>query len=365
MRAGVFRGVRQVPIEDVPDPDPGAADIVLDVKACGICGSDLHTYAAGQLASPGQVMGHEFAGEVIHVGDAVEGLAVGDRVTGLPIQPCGACPRCREGNRHLCEVWTQRSIGYGLPGGFAERLRIPDAVLDGNVHRLPDELTFEDGALVEPLAVAVHAVGRAEPGPGDVAVVLGLGTIGLQVAQVLLARGVARVIGADLSPLRRAVATELGVTAVAGDDLGTAIASAAGDREVDVVFEATGAPALVHAAMELVRAGGTVVVIALYERRAEIDPTLMVQKELTVRGSAIYTPAEFHEAIELLATGRARSQPLITHRHRLEELGAAFEAQLDKDAAIKVMVSPGGAGGAPSAAGAESAAPAGRERVAT
>ena len=340
MRAGVFRGVRQVPIEDVPDPDPGPRDVVLDVKACGICGSDLHTYAEGLLASPGQVMGHEFAGEVVSVGAAVSGIAVGDRVTALPIQPCGACRRCREGSRHLCEVWTQRSIGYGLPGGFAERLRIPDAVLDDNVHRLPDALSFEDGALVEPLAVAVHAVGRAAPAPDDVALVLGLGTIGLQVAQVLLARGVGRVVGADLSPLRRSVASSLGVTVVSGAELAAEVAETLGDREVDVVFEATGAPPLVQGAVELVRTGGTVVVIALYGARAEIDPTLMVQKELTVRGSAIYTPAEFHEAIELLASGRARSQPLITQRHDLEELGEAFEVQLDKDAAIKVMVSP-------------------------
>lgn len=334
MRAGVFRGVRQVPVEDVPDPTPGPRDVVLDVKACGICGSDLHTYVAAQLAGLGQVMGHEFAGEVVQVGGEVEGIAVGDRLTGLPIQPCGACVRCREGSRHLCEVWTQRSIGYGLPGGFAERLRIPDAVLGDNVHRLPGELSFEDGALVEPLAVAVHAAGRADVDAGDVALVLGLGTIGLQVAQVLLARGLTRVVGVDLSPLRRSVAGELGVTAVDG------VAAAGGDGEIDVVFEATGAPALVQAAIEVVRPGGTVVLIALYERRSEIDPTLAVQKELTVRGSASYTPDEFREAIDLLASGRARAQPLITHRHPLEDLGAAFEVQLDKDAAIKVMVSP-------------------------
>jgi 2-desacetyl-2-hydroxyethyl bacteriochlorophyllide A dehydrogenase len=359
MRAGVFRGVRQVPVEDVPEPSPGPADIVLDVKACGICGSDLHTYVAAKLASEGQIMGHEFAGEVVHVGADVEGIAVGDRLTGLPIQPCGACRRCREGSRHLCEVWTQRSIGYGLPGGFAERLRIPDAVLGDNVHRLPAALRFEDGALVEPLAVAVHAVGRAQFSVDAVAVVLGLGTIGLQVAQVLLARGVATVIGADLSPLRRSVAEALGVIAVAGDDLGVAVGVAAGEREVDVVFEATGAPGLVQSAMELVRAGGTVVVVALYEQRAQIEPTLMVQKELTVRGSAIYTPAEFHEAIELLASDRVQAEPLITHRLALEDLGAAFEAQLDKDAAIKVMVT-ADAPGAPGAPGARGEAVASR-----
>jgi (R,R)-butanediol dehydrogenase/meso-butanediol dehydrogenase/diacetyl reductase len=340
MRAGVFRGVRHVPIEDVPEPSPGPRDIVLEVKACGICGSDLHTYLAAQLAQEGQIMGHEFSGEVVHVGSEVEGIAVGDRVTGPPIQPCGACGACRAERRHLCETWTSRSIAYGLPGGFAERLRIPDATLAGNVQKLPESLTFEDGALVEPLAVGVHAVGRADPRPGDVAVVLGLGTIGLQVAQVLLARGLTQVIGADLSSLRRSVAQELGVTAVSGQELGAEVARAAGGRPADVVFEATGAPALVQEAMEIARPAGTVVLIALYEQPAQIAPTLAVQKELTVRGSAIFTPEEFREAIDLLATGQVRAQPLITHRLALEDLGEAFEIQLDKDAAIKVMVSP-------------------------
>jgi (R,R)-butanediol dehydrogenase/meso-butanediol dehydrogenase/diacetyl reductase len=335
MRAGVFRGIRQVPIEDVPDPRPGPRDVVLDVKACGICGSDLHTYVAAQLAAVGQVMGHEFSGEVAEIGGEVEGIVVGDRVTGPPIQPCGECAACRAGRRHLCETWTTRSIAYGLPGAFAERVRIPDATLGDNVFKLPDPMTFEDGALVEPLAVGVHAVGRADTGPGDVALVLGLGTIGLQVAQVLLARGLTDVIGADLSALRRSVAEELGVRAVSGDEL----AAAAGGRPIDVVFEATGAPALVQGAMELVRPAGTVVLIALYEEPAQIVPTLAVQKELTVRGSAIFTPGEFEEAVELLAAGKVRGRPLITHRLALEDLGEAFEAQLDKDAAIKVMIS--------------------------
>jgi (R,R)-butanediol dehydrogenase/meso-butanediol dehydrogenase/diacetyl reductase len=335
MRAGVFRGIGQVPIEDVPDPRPGPRDVVLDVKACGICGSDLHTYVAAQLASVGQVMGHEFSGEVAEIGGEVEGIVVGDRVTGPPIQPCGECAACRAGRRHLCETWTTRSIAYGLPGAFAERVRIPDATLGDNVFKLPDPMTFEDGALVEPLAVGLHAVGRADTGPGDVALVLGLGTIGLQVAQVLLARGLTDVIGADLSALRRSVAEELGVTAVSGDEL----AAAAGGRPIDVVFEATGAPALVQGAMELVRPAGTVVLIALYEEPAQIVPTLAVQKELTVRGSAIFTPGEFEEAVELLAAGKVRGRPLITHRLALEDLGEAFEAQLDKHAAIKVMIS--------------------------
>ena len=140
---------------------PGPSDIVLDVKACGICGSDLHTYLEGALVQPGQVLDTQFAGEVIEVGNAVSGISVGDRVTGIPIQPCGDCRRCREGLGHLCEHMHETGIGFGIPGAFADRLRIPNATLGVNTHLLPEELTFEDGASVEPLAIGVHCVRRS------------------------------------------------------------------------------------------------------------------------------------------------------------------------------------------------------------
>ncbi|MQA10981.1 MAG: alcohol dehydrogenase catalytic domain-containing protein [Pseudonocardiaceae bacterium] len=344
MRAGVFRGVRQMPIEQVPDPVAGEADIVLNVRNCGVCGSDLHPYAQGVFGDVGQIMGHEFSGEVIEVGRRVTGITVGDRVTGLPIQPCGRCRRCRESIGHLCEVWNTRSIAFGLPGAFAERVRIPDAVLGQNVHRLPDTVSFEAGALVEPLAVAVHAVRHTEPRPGQVAVVLGLGTIGLHIAQVLLAAGVAPVIGVDLSALRRQVAQQLGITVVDGAaDVPAAIAELLDDGEVDVVFEATGAPALLQRALELVRPRGLVMAVALYEQPAQLNATVVVHKEATVRGSAMVTPEDFRDSIELLATGKARYEPLITHRKPLDELAEAFEAQLDADKSVKVMVTTGDA----------------------
>ncbi|MCI2415939.1 alcohol dehydrogenase catalytic domain-containing protein [Saccharopolyspora sp. K220] len=332
MRAGVFRGAGRMPIEQVPDPVAGPADVVLEVRACGVCGSDLHAYTQGLFTKPGQIMGHEFAGEVVSVGAEVAGIARGDRVTGLPIQPCGACRRCRESVGHLCEVWNTRSIAFGLPGAFAEQLRIPDAVLGYNVHKLPDAVTFEAGALVEPLAVAVHAVRQAALSPGQSAVVLGLGTIGLQVAQVLMAEGASPVIGVDRSPLRRSIAERLGVTVFAD------VADVPGDPEIDTVFEVTGAPALVAHAAEIARPRGTVLIVALYEEPAQLDPTRLVHKELTVRGSAMVTPEDFRDAIDLLATGKAQTEPLITHRKPLAELGAAFDAQTDADQAVKVMV---------------------------
>jgi 2-desacetyl-2-hydroxyethyl bacteriochlorophyllide A dehydrogenase len=337
MRVGVYRGIRSIAVEEAPEPVAGPSDIVLDVKACGICGSDLHTYLEGALVQPGQVLGHEFAGEVVEVGADVTGIAAGDRVTGIPIQPCGACRRCAEGLGHLCEHMHETGIGFGIPGAFADRLRIPNATLGANVHRLPDELSYSDGASVEPLGIAVHSVRRAGAQAGQGALVLGLGTIGLHVAQVLRARGVDPVLGIDLSPLRRRFAAELGVVALTGAG---EVEGALQGRELDLVFECTGVPELVQGSFELVRPRGTVVIVALYDRPATIDTMYFMHKELTMVASVMVTPEDFRESLELLRSGRAVGERLVTQRAALAELPDAFALQCDKDTTIKVMVAP-------------------------
>ena len=337
MRVGVYRGIRTIAVEEVPEPVPGPSDVILDVKACGICGSDLHTYLEGALVQPGQVLGHEFSGVVAEVGSAVDGIAVGDRVTGIPIQPCGDCRRCAEGLGHLCEHMHETGIGFGIPGAFADRLRIPNATLGVNTHRLPDELSFEDGASVEPLAIGVHCVRRSGARAGQCAFVFGLGTIGLHVAQVLLAQGVAPVIGIDLAELRRAKAAELGIVALESMD---GLAEVLDGRELDHVFECTGVPALVQGSIDLVRHRGTVTIVALYDEQATIDPMVLLHKEATIVAGAMVTPEDFADSLELLRTGKAVGEPLVTHRANLSDLPAAFELQCDKAATIKVMVSP-------------------------
>ena len=335
MRVGVFRGVRRIEVEEAPEPVAGERDVVIDVKACGICGSDLHTYLEGALVEEGQVLGHEFAGEVVEIGGEVKGITAGDRVTAVPIQPCGSCRRCLEGNAHLCEHTHERGIAFGIPGAFADRLRIPDAQLGVNVHALPEGLSYEDGALVEPLGIAVHAVRRAATRPGQTALVLGLGTIGLHVAQVLRANGVETVFGVDLSPLRRRLAEELGAVAIEGE-----IEEALGGRELDLVFECAGAPHLVQRALEVVRPRGTIVIVALYDGPATIDPMVLAHKEAGLIGSVMVAPDDFRKALELLQSGQALAAPLVTHRAALADLQAAFELQCDKDRTVKVMVSP-------------------------
>jgi 2-desacetyl-2-hydroxyethyl bacteriochlorophyllide A dehydrogenase len=343
MKAAVFRGIKNVQVEEVATPRAGDDDVVIAVKACGICGSDLHTYLHGSFVEPGQVMGHEFVGEVVEAGES-SGLSVGDRVTASPLQPCGECQRCREGRFNLCgKAWTQ-GIAYGKPGAFAELVHIPNAIPGENVFPLGEDVSDDAGALAEPLAVGVHAVKLATPVEGATALVLGLGTIGQQVVQALRAAGAARVFGVDISKLRLSAAVELGAEAFDGsagiaEVLGSALS---GDQEIDLVFECSGVPALANAALEAIRAGGTIVVLALYDDPVTFNPTVLVQKEIRLQGSIAYTGEDFAEAVELLRSGKAQSTPLITQRASLDDIGDAFEVQLEKDRSLKVVVMPNG-----------------------
>lgn len=344
MKAAVFQGIRQLSVEEVATPRAGADDVVLSVVACGICGSDLHTYLHGSFVEPGQVMGHEFVGTVVEAGAGVEGLAVGDRVTASPLQPCHECPRCAEGRFNLCaKAWTQ-GIAYGKPGAFAELVRIPAAVVGQNVFPLDSGMSDEAGAMVEPLAVAVHAVRLAGSLEGFTALVTGLGTIGQQVVQTLRAQGARRVIGIDVSELRLAAARELGAEVLDGRaPLGESLHELLGpDGEIDVIFECTGVPSVADAALEQVRAGGTIVVLALYDDPITFNPTALVQKEIRLQGSIAYTDSDFAEAVALLADGRVKVGSLVTQVLKLDEIGEAFEVQLEKDRSLKVLVTPNG-----------------------
>jgi 2-desacetyl-2-hydroxyethyl bacteriochlorophyllide A dehydrogenase len=323
-------------------PEAGPEDVVVAVRACGICGSDLHTYLHGSFVQPGQVMGHEFTGEVVTAGDSVSGLAVGDRVTASPIVPCMECARCAEGRYNLCAVAWTNGIAYGRPGAFAEFLMIPKPVVDETTFKLGDDVSDEAGALVEPLAVAVHAVKLAEPVEGATALVLGLGMIGQQVVQALRAAGAGRIIGIDISQLRVEAAGVLGAEALEGSaGVEAALEPILADgTEIDMVFECTGVPKIAESALNVVRAGGTIVVLALYDDPLTFNPTLLVQKEIRLQGSIAYTGEDFRDAVELVRSGKAQADPLITQRESLENVSDAFSVQLRKDESIKVLVKP-------------------------
>ncbi len=348
MRAAVFRAPEKLEMEDLPDPIAGETDIVVKVSVAGICGSDLHSYLHGSFVVPGQVMGHEFSGEVVEVGSRVTGIAVGERVTAVPLSACGRCARCLEGHPHVCETGLSASIAYGLPGAFAEYVRVPSAILGGNVHLLPEAVSDVAGALVEPLSVALHAARMAAPGPTDTCIVLGLGSIGLNVVQMLKTLGAGRVVGVDIAPTRLALAKQLGADLVIdgrdGDVL-QAVRDVTGPgaydvgARADIVVEASGVPALLAAAVAMTRTKGRLRIAALYEADVAIDANMIVQKELDVSGTFAYH-GEFGQVVSLLAAGRVAAEPVVTHTFSLDRIDDAFRAQLDKDTSLKVQVTP-------------------------
>lgn len=352
MRAAVLKGQQEIAVEDVPDPVCGDSDIVIRVEATGICGSDLHAYA-GVFRSPGQILGHEFAGPVVAVGKDVDHIAIGDRVTGSPALDCGHCPRCREGFPLLCLNQAGNVIGNGLPGSFAEYLRIPVARLGRNVFKLPDGIDWIDGATVEPLGVGLRVAHHARIRPTETAVVLGLGPIGLCAVQGLVAGGAGRVIGVDTQPARLELGERFGATVIDASvtdtvdrvkeltgEGGRAYGGGDPGANADVVCECTGIPAVLGDALRMVRRGGRMVIVAIFEQRAEIDVNQIVVKELEVHGCFGYGGGAwtgFTEAIDLLVGGRVDTRSLISHRFPLEEAPEAFRVQAARGQAVKVM----------------------------
>jgi len=349
MKAAVYRGPEDVRVEEWPDPQVAPDGIVMEVAACGICGSDVKSYTTGRFVRPGQVLGHEFAGTVVEIGAKVEGIVVGDRVTALPFVPCGTCRRCRRGEGSLCEVAFQRSIANGLPGGLAELLHVPGAAVGVTVFPLPDALSTEDGALIEPLAVGLRGVELGALTSGDVALVLGLGTIGLSVVQALRARGITQVIGSDPSSRRREVALRAGASVVVDpteQDLVEVVRSVTGPgaygspAAADALFDCAGVPAALTAALPALRFGGTAVLLALYGENLELNGTQMVRKALQVKGTFGYGDS-FPEAVRLAGEAAAEIGDLVTERFSLDHADQAFRAQLDRDRSVKTLVVPG------------------------
>ncbi len=347
MRAAAWISPERLDVLERESPVAAGGQAVIDVAACGICGSDLHSFRQGLAAKPGQVLGHEFCGTVREA-PGVEGLDVGDRVAVRPLIPCGKCERCLAGEWQLCEGSHASDIGYGSSGAFAERVLVPRAVVGETVFLLPSSVDDAGGALVEPLAVGLHALRAGRVKPGDVALVLGAGTIGLAVIRLLKIHGAETIAVAEPSPLRRERARELGADLVLDperDDVTGAMQALTGPggygagARVDVVFECAGAPAAIATAVRCARQGGTIVLAGIYGREVPVGLDRIVVKELRVQGTVAYRD-EFSGVISLLASGELRSEQFVSHSFPLEQITEAFRTQMDAGASLKVQVSP-------------------------
>ena len=323
MQALVMKAFNELVLAELPIPRierPG--DVLIEVAAAGVCGSDLHGYT-GQSGrrTPPLVMGHEASGRVVETGEEVRDLAPGTRVAIHPIDDAGG---------------VRRLMGKDAPGAFAQYVVWPAR----NLVRLPDTVTFEQGALVEPLAVAVRAVNRAGVGGATSAVVVGAGTIGLLVASVLQHRGVATVVISDPSAERRAVATRMGID-VAVDPLQSDITEAVLDltdgQGADVAFEAVGIGATVAQAHAVVRYGGTIVWIGNNVRMIDVDMQQVVTRELAVLGTYAMSDDDFVDALGLLEAGAIDVSALINRRATLEEGPALFDELLASPSVVKCL----------------------------
>ena len=346
MKAAVLNGVRDIEIQDIPVPDIGPKDVLIKVSNCGICGSDIHSYSTGMYVEPGQVMGHEFTGIAYAVGDEVEGVTVGDRVTGFSAGICGECDACKRGQPLLCAALFQNSTGYGRPGAFAEFVKIENAMLGATIHKLPDSIDNITAAMIEPVSVGVSAVAEAHVKEGDRVVVLGAGMIGNACLQAAKAAGAAEVLAIEVSSTRLRLAKESGADDVfdarSGDALewviekfGPAPYHYHVGGNADVVFEAAGAPVTIRQAFEMVRPGGTICFVGLPEDAVPIDTTKIVHKMPHIVGSL---GGDFVAAIERLSSGKIRANQLMTHRYPLDKIKEAFEMQLNADETVKVMI---------------------------
>ena len=330
MRALQLVAPSELAVVDLPQPQPGPGEVRLRVKACGICGSDLHGMdgSSGRRIPP-LVMGHEASGIVDAVGEGVSAWQAGDRVTFDSTVWCGECGYCREGRVNLCD--SRQVVGvacaeFRRDGAFAEYVTVPQRIL----HRLPDRLSFEEAAFAEPVGVALHAVRRAGQMSGTTVLVVGAGLIGLLIVQALKRAGAAKVLAVDLDEGRLTLARELGAdeTAIGGPGLAP--------FEVDVAMEVVGAAPTVDFAIRSVRKGGRVVLVGNLAPNVPLPLQVVVTRELDVLGSCAIA-GEYPEALEAIASGSIRVRPLISAAVDLEDGIDAF-AKAKAPGALKVLV---------------------------
>jgi len=343
VRALVLEEYHKLLYEEVPDPRLAHDEVLLEVKACGICGSDVHGLdgSTGRRIPP-LIMGHEASGVIAQVGEAVQGFKPGERVTFDSTVWCGECWHCRRGEVNLCE--HRRVLGvscaeYRCHGAYAEYVSVPSRIL----YRIPDEVGFSSAAMVEPLSVAMHAVRLARPEIQETAVVIGAGTIGLFVLQCLKASGCASVLVADVDPNKLGRARECGAELAldpAAPAFAEAVLSRTNGRGADMAIEAVGLGAALQSALSSVRKGGRVVLVGNLSPKVDIPLQAVVSRQISLIGSCA-SQGEYPACLELLASGKLRLDPILSAEAPLAEGAAWFDRLYRRDPRLmKVILKP-------------------------
>jgi len=343
MKALLLAEYKKLELADLPGPQPGLGEVLVQVAACGICGSDVHGYdgTSGRRIPP-IVMGHEAAGIVAGTGAGVSGFKKGDRVTFDSTVYCGECDYCRSGQVNLCD--SRQVVGvscgdYRRAGAFAEFVVVPQRIL----YRLPDSLSFPEAAMLEAVSVALHAVRVSELRGGEKALVIGAGMIGLLTLQAARAAGASRVMIADVDATRLNMAKEMGaddLLHLSGAELAAEVVRLTGGKGADVVLEAVGRNETISAAIDGVRKGGTVTLIGNITPQVTLPLQKVVSREIRLQGTAA-SAGEYPEAIELMTSGKIHVKSLITAVAPLDE-GPQWFARLyaHEPNLMKVILAP-------------------------
>lgn len=327
MKAMLLSAYKQLELTEMPRPEIGPRDVLVSVQACGICGSDIHGYdgSTGRRVPP-LIMGHEAAGVIEEVGDAVRRFQPGQRVTFDSTISCGYCDYCRRGEINLCD--NRRVLGvscgeYRQHGAFAQYVVVPENI----VYELPDGLPFEHAAMIEAVSIAVHAANRTPVALGQSCVVVGTGMIGLLVVQAMKKAGCGRIVAVDLDPGKLQLAGELGADALinaAEEDVPARVRELTGGQGADVAVEVVGATATVQTAIHSLRKGGHLTLVGNLSPNIEVPLQSIVTRELTLYGSCA-SRGEYPQCIDLMNRGEIQVEPLISLRAPLEQGPALFE----------------------------------------
>ncbi|MEJ2889630.1 2,3-butanediol dehydrogenase [Actinomycetospora aeridis] len=345
MRAAVYHHPHDIRIDDVAEPEPGAGQVKLRVAHNGVCGSDLHEYFSQETFVPVAphpqtgiqapvTLGHEFSGTVVAVGDGVASVREGDRVAVRPTYTCGQCPACRAGSPNTCRVLAFHGLS-GPGGGLAEYTVLPESM----VFALPESVSLEMGALVEPMAVSYHAVKISGVRPGELAVIAGLGPIGVGLYFALRAAGITDIVASDPSAQRREILTRLGAEHVI-DPTTTEVAAAAHDASdglgARVVFDAAGVGAAILTGIGALAPQGKVVVVGIHEQAMELNPTSLLLGEAQIVASLVYTDDDYRHVIDSMARGEITGEGWVDHAS-LDDLLTVYE-QLRRGERMKVLI---------------------------
>jgi len=339
VKAAVWYGGKDIRVEERPKSAIRDYEVLVEVKAVGICGSEFHAYEGiSRRRTPPLIMGHEFAGEVVEVGEAAEGLQEGDRVAVDPLTRCGVCEPCMRGRGNVCR--NVRLIGLHTSGAFAEYVAAPAR----NCYKLPNNVSFEEGSTVEPVAVAVHAVNRTPIKLGDTVVVLGAGIIGLTLLQAAKLAGAGKVFITDLLDYRLNLAKRMGADVTINpkaEDPVSRVMELTATNGADVSLEAVGSQTTVQQAMAVVGIGGRVTVVGMLAKAMALDVLDAVVKEMDIKGSYGYVPDDFRAALDMISAGRADVKSLITNVLPLTDVAKGFQMLHDKtEGVVKVVLKP-------------------------